>query len=63
MESKAKPCENEITNNISDDIHFRGAIKIAFRKRLGIWPNKGWGGLTETQVFVEIFQNQICLGN
>ena len=33
-----------------------------FRKKLGIWPNKGGGGLTEAQVFVEIFQNQICLG-
>ena len=40
----------------------RGAIQIAFRKKLGIWPNKGGGGLTEAQVFVENFQNQICLG-
>ena len=32
-----------------------------FRKKLGIWPNKGRGGLTEAQVFVKIFQNQICL--
>ena len=40
----------------------RGALKMHFRKNLGIWPNKGWGGLTKTQVFVEIFQNQICLG-
>ena len=36
--------------------------KLVFRKKLGIWPNKGEGGLTEAQVFVEIFQNQICLG-
>ena len=37
-----------------------GAIKIGFRKKLGIWPTKGGGeGLTEAQVFVEIFQNQI----
>ena len=43
-------------------IHLRGAIKMVFRKKLGIWPNKGQGGLTEAQVFVEIFQNQICLG-
>ena len=41
---------------------FRGALKIHFRKKLGIWPNKGGGGLTEAQVFVEIFQKQICLG-
>ena len=40
----------------------RGAIKMVFRKKLGIWPNKGRGGLTEAQVFVEILQNQICLG-
>ena len=40
----------------------RGAIKIDFRKNLGFWPNQGGGGLTEAQVFVEIFQKQICLG-
>ena len=40
----------------------RGAIKIIFRKNLGFWPNKGGGGLTEAQVFVKIFQNQIGLG-
>ena len=40
-----------------------GAIKIAFRKNLGFWPNKGGGGgLTEAQVIVKMFQNQICLG-
>ena len=38
------------------------AINIDFRKNLVFWPNKGGGGLTEAQVFVEIFQNQICLG-
>ena len=43
-------------------IFIRGAIKINFRKNLGFWPNKGGRGLTEAQVFVEIFQNQICLG-
>ena len=43
-------------------MNIRGAIKINFRKNLGFWPNKGGGGLTEAQVFVEIFQNQICLG-
>ena len=43
-------------------IIIRGALKMHFRKKLGIWPNKGRGGLTEAQVFVEIFQNQICLG-
>ena len=40
----------------------RGALKMHFWKKLGIWPNKGRGGLTEAQVFVKIFQNQICLG-
>ena len=40
----------------------KGAIKIHFRKKLGIWPYEGRGGLTEAQVFVEIVQNQICLG-
>ena len=40
----------------------RGALKIHFRKKLGFWPNKGEGGLTEAQVFIEIFQKQICLG-
>ena len=50
----------------SDSPHtklIRGAIKIDFWKNLGFWPNKGGGEcLTEAQVFVEIFQNQICLG-
>ena len=40
----------------------RGALKTHFRKKLGFWPNKGGGGLSEAQVFVEIFQKQICLG-
>ena len=40
----------------------KGAIKFVFRKKLGIWPNKGRGGLTEAQVLVKIFQNQICHG-
>ena len=43
-------------------LRIRGALKTHFRKKLGIWPNKGRGGLTEAQVFVKIFQNQICLG-
>ena len=43
-------------------VSLRGALKMVFRKKLGIWPHKGRGGLTEAQVFVEIFQNQICLG-
>ena len=40
----------------------RGALKTHFWKKLGFWPNKGEGGLTEAQVFVEIFQKQIFLG-
>ena len=43
-------------------VHLRGAIKMVFRKKLGIWPNKGGGGLTDAQVFVENSQNQICIG-
>ena len=57
------------TLSINDDVSiifklFRSAIKNYFRKKLGFWPIKGGGGggLTEAQVFVEIFQNQICLG-
>ena len=52
--------------NVSDSlqpdiIQVRGAVKLIFQKNLGIWPKKG-GCLTEAQAFVEIFQNQICLG-
>ena len=36
-------------------VSLRGALKMVFRKKLGIWPHKGRGGLTEAQVFVEIF--------
>ena len=50
------------SNHLLSLSSIRGAIKIIFRKNLGFWPNKGGGGLTEAQVFAEIFQNQICLG-
>ena len=35
--------------------------KLIFRKTWAFGPTRG-GGLTEAQVFVKIFQNQICLG-
>merc|ERR1711947_47752 len=38
-----------------------GAIKKK-RKNLVFWTKQGGGGLTESQLFVKFFQNQICLG-
>ena len=49
-------------SNVALYNNLRGAIK---KKKNGkIWsfgPNRG-GGLTESQLFVKFFQNQICLG-
>ena len=41
----------------------KGCHQNKFSEKLGLLAQQGGGrGLTEAQVFVEIFQNQICLG-
>ena len=40
----------------------RGASSLDFSKNLVFWTNEGGGGLTQSQVFIKFFQNQICLG-
>ena len=43
--------------------YFRGDFKVILWPKLGTWTNKweGRGGLTDSQVFIEIVQNLICL--
>ena len=40
----------------------KGCPQNAFSEKVGLLAQQGGGGLTEAQVFVEIFQKQICLG-
>ena len=40
----------------------KGSLQNSFLEKVGHSAQQGGGGLTEAQVFVEIFQNQICLG-
>ena len=40
----------------------KGCPQNAFSEKVGLLAQQGGGGLTEAQVFDEIFQKQICLG-
>ena len=46
--------------NDNDD-NAEGCPQNAFSEKVGLLAQQGGGGLTEAQVFVKIFQNQICL--
>ena len=39
----------------------RGAVQKNFWANLGFWPNEG-GGSRQSQLFIKIAQNLICLG-
>ena len=39
----------------------RGSLQIKYLAKIGNFDQQGGGGLTESQVFIEIVQNQICL--
>ena len=43
-------------------LKLRGAIKKKKTEKGGLLDQQGGGGLTESQLFVKFFQNQICLG-
>ena len=52
--------------NVCFDWHLTvcmGCHQNWFSEKLGLLAQQGEGGLTEAQVFVEIFLNHICLGN
>ena len=42
--------------------HFRGAVQTFFWVNLGFCPNEGGGGSRQSQLFIKIAQNLICLG-
>ena len=44
------------------DIHIRGAVQTFFWVNLGFCPNEGGGGSRQSQLFIKIAQNLICLG-
>ena len=41
---------------------FRGAVQTFFWVNLGFCPNEGGGGSRQSQLFIKIAQNLICLG-
>ena len=43
-------------------VNILGELSTKKLEKVGHLAQQGGGGLTEAQVFVEIFQNQICLG-
>ena len=40
----------------------RGAVQTFFWVNLGFCPNEGGGGSRQSQLFIKIAQNLICLG-
>ena len=44
---------------LPERVPIRGALN--FSKNLVFWTNEEGGGLTQSQVFIKFFQNQICL--
>ena len=44
---------------LPERVPIRGALN--FSKNLVFWTNEDGGGLTQSQVFIKFFQNQICL--
>ena len=54
---------DESKNNDLEVNSTMGSLQNSFLEKVGHSAQQGGGGgLTEAQVFVEIFQNQICLG-
>ena len=67
---KWRKCEYELANIFAHSPFFfmvlgcpaLGEPSKKKRKNLVFWTKQGGGGLTESQLFVKFFQNQICLG-
>ena len=52
--------EKQALSKSWQSLTLRGAIKIDFRKKLGIWPNKG---LTEAQDLLKFSKTKFALVN